>query len=165
MGKTMNRKADIFFDAFRSPFGILFLVISRGKLAEIRFEGDVPSCPKSKAPESFKKQLNDYFSGRLKEFHLTIVFVSGTDFEQKVWLSLKDVPYGETRTYKWLAERIGNPKAVRAVGQALSRNPLPIVLPCHRIVESDGSIGGYSSGVDKKRRLLDLEYYNLIGKK
>lgn len=165
MGKIANRRSDIFFDTFRSPFGALFLVFSRRKLAEIRFERDIPSCPKGKAPESFKKQMNDYFSGRLREFHHSIVFISGTDFEHKVWLSLKDVPYGETRTYKWIAERIGNPKAVRAVGGALSRNPIPIVLPCHRIIESDGSIGGYSSGVDIKRRLLDLEYYNLIGKK
>lgn len=161
----VNRRVDIFFDTFHSPLGSLALVFSRTKLAEIRFEREVPSYPKGKAPESFKKQLSDYFSGKLREFHHRIIFLSGTDFEKKVWLSLREVPYGETRTYKWLAERVGNPRAMRAVGQALSRNPIPIVLPCHRIIESDGSIGGYSSGVDKKRRLLDLEYYNLIGKK
>ena len=71
----------------------------------------------------------------------------------------------ERRTYKWLSEKIGSPKASRAVGQALGRNPISIVLPCHRIIESDGSIGGYSSGVDIKRRLLEMEYYNALSKK
>src|SRR4030043_1701346 len=90
--------------------------------------------------------------------------MEGTEFERKVWLTLKEIPYGETRTYKWLAEKIGKPSAYRAVGKALSRNPLPIVLPCHRIIESDGTIGGYSSGIDIKRRLLEIEYYNKVSK-
>lgn len=94
-----------------------------------------------------------------------MLFLSGTDFEKKVWLSLVEVPYGEMRTYKWLAERIGNPKAVRAVGRALGSNPIPIVLPCHRIIGSDGSLVGYTGGLDVKRRLLDLEYYYLMGGK
>lgn len=161
----MSRKPEIFFDTVQSPLGTLSIVFSGTKLAEIRFEGDKPPYPRGRVPESFRKQLSDYFKGGLKEFHQGVVFLSGTDFEQKVWLSLKEVPYGETRSYKWIAEKVGNPKAVRAVGQALSRNPIPIVLPCHRIIESDGSIGGYSSGVDKKRRLLDMEYYNLAGER
>jgi methylated-DNA-[protein]-cysteine S-methyltransferase len=86
-------------------------------------------------------------------------FLSGTDFEKGVWSVLRDIPFGETRTYKWVAERTGSPSAVRAVGQALSKNPIPIIVPCHRVIESDGSIGGYSSGVNTKRRLLELEYY------
>ncbi len=134
-------------------------MFSGKRLAEIRFESDTPSYPKGKAPESFKKELNEYFSGKRRDFHQNVIFLEGTDFEKKVWLSLREVPYGETRTYKWLAERIGNSKAARAVGRALSRNPIPIVIPCHRIIESDGSIGGYSGGADIKRRLLDLEYY------
>jgi len=160
----VSRKVRIIFDTLQTPLGILFFVFSGEQLAEIRFENEVPPYPKGKAPEIFIRQLKNYFSGTLREFHQGIVFLHGSDFEQEVWLSLKDVPYGETRTYKWLAERIGNPKAVRAVGQALSRNPLPIVLPCHRIIESDGSLGGYSSGVERKRRLLDMEYYYVLGK-
>jgi len=159
----VSRKSHIFFDTLQTPLGILFFVFSGERLAEIRFENEVPPYPRGKAPEAFTKQLRDYFNGTLREFHQSFVFLHGTEFEQGVWLSLKDIPYGETRTYKWLAERIGNPKAVRAVGRALSRNPLPIVLPCHRIIESDGSIGGYSSGVERKRRLLDMEYYS-VGK-
>ena len=96
---------------------------------------------------------------------MEIVLMRGTEFDHRVWLTLKEIPFGETRTYKWLAERIGKPKASRAVGQALGRNPIPILLPCHRIIESDGSIGGFSGGVDIKRRLLDIEYYKTLGKK
>lgn len=161
----MSRNINIFYDTFHSPFGTLYLIFSGGgSLTEIRFgdKGETApslSCRKGKAPALFTKQLSDYFNGRLREFKQKIVLLHGTDFEQTVWLSLKEVPYGETRTYKWLAERVGKPMAFRAVGQALSKNPIPIVLPCHRIIESDGSLGGYSSGVDIKRRLLDMEYY------
>ena len=132
----------------------------------MRFEGEeIPPYPRRRAPESFRKQLSDYFSGALKEFHKPVLFLSGTDCEKKVWLALKEVAYGGTRTYKWLAEKVGSPKGSRAVGQALSRNPVPIVLPCHRVIESDGSLGGYSGGTDVKRRLLELEYYYLISGK
>jgi methylated-DNA-[protein]-cysteine S-methyltransferase len=77
---------------------------------------------------------------------------------------LKEVPYGETRTYKWVAEKVGNPHAFRATGNALGKNPIPIIFPCHRIIESDGSIGGYSSGIEIKRRLLEIEYYTKLSK-
>ncbi len=161
----MNRRAEIFYDTFQSPLGSLFLVFSGKGLAEVRFGGEKPLCAKGKAPESFRKQLRDYFEGRLKEFHQPLIFLQGTDFEKKVWQTLLEIPFGETRTYKWVAERIGNPKAVRAVGQALGSNPIPIVLPCHRVIGSDGSLVGFTSGIDIKRRLLDLEYYYLIGGK
>jgi methylated-DNA-[protein]-cysteine S-methyltransferase len=156
----VNRKPHIFYDTLKSPFGTLYLVFSGNRLVEIQFGGQTPLHPKGKVPELFKEQMNKYFSGVLKEISQDIVFLHGTAFEQAVWLCLREIPYGETRSYKWVAEKVGNPKAVRAVGQALSKNPVPIVLPCHRVIESDGSIGGYSSGVDIKRRLLDLEYYN-----
>lgn len=146
------------FEPFKSPFGHIYIVFLGEKLAKITLQRP-KEIRVSVVPESFKKQLSAYFEGGLKEFHQKIVFLSGTDFEKSVWSALRDVPYGETRTYKWLSERIGKPKAHRAVGRALARNPLPIVLPCHRIIESDGHIGGYSSGVDIKRRLLDMEYY------
>ncbi len=161
----MNRKTDIFCDVAQTPLGVLYLVFSDKRLAAVMFGSEKPSVPRGRMPESFRRQLADYFSGQLREFHQDIIFLKGSDFERTVWLSLRAIPYGETRTYKWLAEKIGNPKAVRAVGRALSRNPVPIVLPCHRIIESDGSIGGYSSGVDMKRRLLDMEYYYLMEKR
>ena len=161
----MSRRAEIFYDTFQSPLGLLFPVFSGKGLSEIRFEKERPPYSSGRAPEAFRQQLADYFGGRLRDFHQNIVFLHGTDFEKKVWLSLRAIPYGETRTYKWLAEQAGSPRGSRAVGQALSRNPIPIVLPCHRVIESDGSLGGYSGGIDIKRRLLDLEYYHLMGEK
>lgn len=149
------------YDIYDSSMGPLYLCFSGKFLTGISFEkpSDMP-FKKSAAPESFKKELDSYFNGTGKGFDQHIKFFSGTDFENKVWNALKEIPYGETRTYKWIAEKVGNPAAVRAVGQALSKNPIPIVVPCHRVIESDGSIGGYSSGVDNKRRLLDMEYYS-----
>lgn len=80
-----------------------------------------------------------------------------TPFQRKVLEVVKTIPYGETRSYKWVAERIGKPKAARAIGQALKKNPYPIIIPCHRIIRSDGSLGGYSKGIRKKKRLLKKE--------
>jgi len=114
---------------------------------------------KGSAPESFIEELSSYFSGTDCVFKQEIRFLTGTAFEKNVWSVLPDIPFGETRSYKWVAEKTGNPAAVRAVGRALSKNPVPIVIPCHRVIESDGSIGGYSSGVEVKRRLLEMEYY------
>jgi len=150
----------IFFDATASPVGTLYLLFSGAALAGISFER--PRVKAGKAPDSFLRELEEYFAGRLREFSQKIAFLEGTEFEKEVWLALREVPYGETRTYKWLAERVGRPRGPRAVGQALSKNPIPIVLPCHRIIESDGDIGGYSSGVEIKRRLLAMEYYNAM---
>jgi methylated-DNA-[protein]-cysteine S-methyltransferase len=158
----VSRKSEIFYDTFQSPIGDLFLVFMGKGLAEIAFEGERPTFPRGKAPEVFRNQLSNYFHGRLRDFDQDVVLLRGTDFEKKVWLALKEIPYGETRTYKWLADHVGSPKGSRAVGQALSRNPIPVVLPCHRVIESDGSLGGYSGGIDIKRRLLDMEYYYLM---
>jgi methylated-DNA-[protein]-cysteine S-methyltransferase len=151
----------IYYDTFKSPVGILYMVFSGSYLTAISFKkpAGVPYRSGS-APEEFIKQLKGYFEGAKIAFSQRIKFLKGTDFERRVWIALKAIPYGETRTYKWLAERIGMPKATRAVGHALSKNPIPVVLPCHRVIESDGSIGGYSSGIDIKRRLLELEYYS-----
>lgn len=80
-----------------------------------------------------------------------------TPFQRKVWEVVKTIPHGETRSYKWVAEKLGNPRAVRAVGQALKKNPLPGVIPCHRVIRSDGSLGGFSRGLKKKRELLRSE--------
>lgn len=161
----------IFYDTFPSPLGLIHIVFVDGFLAEITFTDEKGIIPKTsilatkrikkgKIPEPFNDQLRAYFEGKLKRFDQEIIILSGTEFERSVWLTLREIPYGETRTYKWVAERIGRPGAVRAVGRALSKNPIQIVLPCHRVIESDGSIGGYSSGVERKRRLLNLEYFN-----
>jgi len=154
-----------YYDTFKSPVGTLYMVFSGRYLTAVLFRK--PSGIQYRAdsaPDNLIRQLRDYFEGSEVVFEQKIRFHKGTDFERRVWVALKDIPYGETRTYKWLAEKIGMPKATRAVGRALSKNPLPIILPCHRVIESDGSIGGYSSGVDIKRRLLALEYYSKKGR-
>lgn len=165
-----SRHVLLTIDTFQSPLGTLYLIFAGNALAEMEFKrphgiDPVPPISPEHISHSLKMQLGEYFKGTLQEFTQEVVLLRGTYFEKRVWLSLKEIPYGETRPYKWLAERIGNPKAMRAVGRALSRNPLPIIMPCHRIIESDGSLGGYSGGIDIKRRLLDLEYYHTIGMK
>jgi methylated-DNA-[protein]-cysteine S-methyltransferase len=144
-----------FFDTFN-----IYMIFSGKTLTGISFKK--PAVKKGAVPENFKNDLRDYFDGKLHKFTQKTAFEEGTDFEREVWLAIKDIPYGETRTYKWLAERVGSPEGSRAVGQALSKNPLPIVIPCHRIIESTGKIGGYSSGEGIKRRLLEMEYYNSL---
>jgi len=108
-------------------------------------------------------QLEEYFKGRRKSFDIPLQ-PSGTEFMLSVWKELSRIPYGETRSYKDIAEAIGNPKACRAVGQANNRNPIPIFIPCHRVIGSSGSLVGYASGIEIKRFLLDLEKQFGFGK-
>ena len=101
-------------------------------------------------------QLREYFAGKRTEFDLPLA-PEGTAFQKRVWKGLQAIPYGETISYAELARRIGNPKAMRAVGSANGRNQIPIVIPCHRVIASDGTLGGFGGGLDVKQRLLDLE--------
>lgn len=102
------------------------------------------------------KQLNEYFAGRRREFELPLCF-HGTTFQQAVWRELQRIPYGETRSYADIAIGIGNPKAVRAIGQANHRNPIMIIVPCHRVINKNGTLGGFGGGLEVKKFLLDLE--------
>jgi methylated-DNA-[protein]-cysteine S-methyltransferase len=102
------------------------------------------------------RQLEEYFAGTRTEFDIPID-LRGTPFQRQVWTALAEIPYGKTVSYAELAEMVGRPGACRAVGQANGSNPIPIVLPCHRVVGSGGGIGGYGGGLDMKRRLLELE--------
>jgi methylated-DNA-[protein]-cysteine S-methyltransferase len=148
---------------YKSPAGNILCLFDGQFLTEVSIKRNPLSRMHDKMDSSspaaadFFQELDAYFKGDLKKFRQKIKFVRGTAFEQNVWLALKGIPYGEMRSYKWLAERIGKPKALRAVGQALKKNPLPIILPCHRIVASDGSLGGFSCGVDIKEWLLRHE--------
>lgn len=101
-------------------------------------------------------QLEQYFAGRRESFSLPLDLY-GTTFQKQVWQALTTIPYGERRSYKQMAEAIGSPKAVRAVGGANNRNPIPIIIPCHRVVGADGSLTGYAGGLDLKQLLLGLE--------
>jgi methylated-DNA-[protein]-cysteine S-methyltransferase len=102
------------------------------------------------------KQLRSYLAGELKEFSLPLA-PAGTDFMKKVWEELCKIPYGKTASYKEIGEKIGSPKAARAVGLANNRNPIPIFIPCHRIIGSNGSLTGYLGGLEIKKKLLDME--------
>ncbi|MBP3670306.1 MAG: methylated-DNA--[protein]-cysteine S-methyltransferase [Bacteroides sp.] len=106
------------------------------------------------------RQLSEYLKGERKAFDLPLN-PKGTDFQKRVWRALCDIPYGETRSYKQIAEAIGNPKAVRAVGMANNRNPITIVVPCHRVIGADGKLVGYGGGLEMKEFLLRLESCSL----
>ena len=113
--------------------------------AEASYFGDLPD------------RIRDYLSGEAVSFPDRLDLSWASLFQRSVWKVDQSIPYGETRTYHWVAEKLGMPKAARAVGQALARNPLPIIIPCHRVIYSDGNLGGFSSGQDWKRRLLEIE--------
>jgi len=118
---------------------------------------NLPVRPEGHSPviDEAVTQINDYFSGKRKEFDLPIT-VNGTEFQMKVWNALREIPYGETATYSQIAERIGHNQSYRAVGTACGNNPLPVIIPCHRVVGSSGP-GGYLGGFEMKRRLLAIE--------
>lgn len=107
--------------------------------------------------DDLMERLRTYFSGHKVAFPDKLDLFRATHFQREVWEITRLIPYGETRSYAWVAEQIKRPKAVRAVGQALSKNPLPIIVPCHRVVASDGKLGGFSGGVKMKKCLLSLE--------
>ena len=149
-----------------SPVGPLTLVAAGGRLAGLYMEAQrhlpgtaafgVPGDPAGEPFASAARQLGDYFEGRLTRFELDLD-PAGTPFQRRVWLALRDIPYGQTVSYGELAASIGAPAASRAVGLANGKNPISIVVPCHRVVGSDGSLTGYGGGLDRKRFLLDLE--------
>ena len=104
-----------------------------------------------------RHQLQQYAAGKRIRFTMPLDLASGTKFQQSVWKVLRKIPYGETRSYAWVARQIGNPKATRAVGAACGANPVLLCVPCHRVVASDGALGGFSCGLSLKRQLLKLE--------
>jgi len=147
-----------YWDLVPSPFKSLCVAVDGdGRLVEIRFDGRRPEGRRdAKRCKAAAMQLAEYFAGRRREFDLELAPV-GSDFQLRVWRALCTIPYGAVRNYGDVARAIGQPKASRAVGQANGCNPLPIVIPCHRVIASGGSIGGYSAGLAIKHRLLALE--------
>jgi O-6-methylguanine DNA methyltransferase len=118
--------------------------------------------PKRK-PQQLKeieKEFNLYFSGKLKDFSFKVDLHQGTSFQQHVWRKLSFIPFGETRSYQWLANKICQPKACRAVGNANGKNPTPIIVPCHRVIKKNGTLGGFTGGTHLKKYLLNLEKKN-----
>lgn len=141
-----------------SPLGCLRVEASADAIVAIRFlEHGSPAPPRSGGVlEDAVDQLAAYFAGRLRRFDLPLA-PEGTPFQMDVWEMLRAIPYGVTWTYGQTAARLGRPKSSRAVGAANGANPIPIVLPCHRVIGADGGLTGYGGGVDRKRALLDLE--------
>jgi methylated-DNA-[protein]-cysteine S-methyltransferase len=120
--------------------------------------GDGPFEPGESARlEAARRQLLDYLAGVRNTFDVPLDLSHGTPFQRQVWRVLQRVPYGKLRSYQWVAARVGGRRYARAVGNAVGANPLPIVIPCHRIVGQDASLGGYSCGLSMKRKLLTLE--------
>ncbi len=151
-----------------SPIGVLLLVGRPGVLCGL-YLADHQRCPGTEGladdPAAFADataQLGEYFAGRRRHFDLDIE-VEGTAFQQEVWRALQSIPYGATISYGELAARVGRPSAVRAVGSANGRNPVSIIVPCHRVIGADGALSGYGWGPELKRRLLELERDDLFG--
>lgn len=139
--------------------GNIDIIEENNKIVEIRINKNINDNIIEKNTTVLKeteKQLNEYFEGKRRTFNLPLE-PQGTEFMKKVWKSLQDIPYGETKTYKEIAEKIGNPKASRAVGMANHKNPIPIIIPCHRVIGSNGKLVGYALGMDMKGFLLELE--------
>jgi len=144
-----------------SPVGPLQLIASEGALTEIRFLDEADPAARESAGDpgilaEAHRQLAAYFRGELQRFDLPLA-PAGTAFQKSVWGALAEIPWGETRSYGELARAIGRPTAARAVGAANGANPLPIVLPCHRVIGARGTLTGYAGGLERKRRLLALE--------
>ena len=160
----MNQQS-LYFTHYQSPVGALLLAGTPDALHFISFPtghkafGPASNWQKSQAPfKEVIRQLKAYFDGELTRFQLPYE-LDGTPFQQKVWQTLPQISYGKTKTYGWLANEIGSPKASRAVGAANGNNPLPIILPCHRVIGANGTMTGFGGGIKTKKFLLKLEGY------
>ena len=148
---------------FESPVGPLLLAGNRAGLTLVSFVAGKRAqniAPEWQEDDSafveVVDQLQSYFAGERKTFELPLV-LQGTEFQKKVWTELQNIPYGQTVSYKMLAGRVGSPAAVRAVGAANGANPIPIIIPCHRVIGNDGSLTGFGGGLPLKKKLLELE--------
>ena len=142
-----------------SPVGKLMIVQQGEAVKEILFEEKITDAVPLRSTELLlcaQRQLNEYFSGSRKVFSLPLA-LTGTPFQRKVWQQLTQIPYGEVRSYGQIAQAVGNPKARRAAGAANHCNPIPILVPCHRVVGANGSLTGYAGGLWRKNLLLQLE--------
>ena len=165
----------IHYSYLNPPFGPVFVAktvngicyINLSKISEASFQSLLRKKFQKKPirnNEKLKSVLNemrDYFNGNQVHFKSSLDLRIGTVFQRKVWNKIGKIPYGELRTYKWIASEIGNINAVRAVGNAVGKNPVPPIIPCHRVIRTDGKLGGFSSGIPLKKWLLKLEKSSL----
>jgi methylated-DNA-[protein]-cysteine S-methyltransferase len=165
MKATKEKPTTYSSKTMQSPVGKLKLVASHCGLAAILWEKDDPKrvrlSPLAENKEhpvllEAERQLNEYFAGKRKTFSLKFDF-AGTEFQKRVWQALRTIPFGETRSYGQIARQIGHPKAVRAVGAANGKNPISIIVPCHRVVGSNGQLTGFAGGLETKASLLRIE--------
>jgi methylated-DNA-[protein]-cysteine S-methyltransferase len=161
---------DVAFDVADTPVGPLFVAVTERGLCRISYDPEPDRETETiartfgvrvlRAPreiDGVRRELDEYFEGRRRDFDLPLDLRGREGFSRLILDRLAEVPYGEVTTYKNLAVEAGNPRAARAVGTIMNRNPIPIVLPCHRVLGSNGSLVGYGGGLDRKRQLLDLE--------
>jgi methylated-DNA-[protein]-cysteine S-methyltransferase len=160
-----DQQAPLQYRVISSPVGPLTLVASVSALVAILWDkdrpgrvplGDMRECEDNATLNETERQLKQYFAGERTQFDIPLHF-RGTDFQKEVWNALLRIPYGQTRTYGEIAEEIGKPKAVRAVGAANGRNPISIIAPCHRVIGASGALTGFAGGLDRKETLLVLE--------
>lgn len=149
------------YHILQTTLGKLFLIADDEVLRAVCFGAIPPKFAKAVARETTlleqaALQIEEYLQGKRKKFSLPIA-LQGTDFQQKVWQELLNIPYGETRSYKQIAEKIGCPKGYRAVGMANNKNPIAIIVPCHRVIGQNKKLVGYAGGIDIKEKLLKLE--------
>ena len=151
---------------FDTPVGAIGLEEENGAIVRLLLPGaPAPriACHETLLLTEGKRQVLEYLAGKRRVFDLPLA-PSGTEFYRSVWRALEEIPYGETRSYRDIAQAVGRPKAVRAVGQANHNNPIPIIIPCHRVVGANGSLTGYGGGLDMKKHLLRLEAGVVEGK-
>ena len=145
------------------PIGVLGIAEEHGSISHVLFGNNKKLAGYKIAETPFiqksARQLSEYFDGKRKEFDLQLA-LHGTDFQRSVWNTLCSIPFGETRSYKDIAVIVGRPLAARAVGMSNNRNPIPIIVPCHRVIGHNGSLTGYAGGLHIKKYLLDLEKAN-----
>jgi O-6-methylguanine DNA methyltransferase len=148
-------------DSFETPLGKMQITANQHAVTSIHFVDTALKANANAITENAKQQLQEYFAGDRKTFDLPLE-ATGTDFQKRVWQALTNIDYGETGSYSDIANMINNPKAVRAVGAANGKNPMTIVVPCHRIIGLNGSLTGYASGTKRKAWLLNHESDSLF---
>jgi len=154
--EMQTHEVDAIVSSFETPWGKVFISCSENEVVEIKFAQ--PSFPagENDLTRQAKKALLDYINGERTKADIPFASI-GTAFQQKVWRAAREIPFGQTRTYQELAREIRSPRASRAVGSALGKNPFLLLVPCHRVLQSSGAIGGFAAGLDKKKALLDFE--------
>nr|CAA6825906.1 MAG: Methylated-DNA--protein-cysteine methyltransferase (EC [uncultured Thiotrichaceae bacterium] len=160
---TIMEYALMYIDYLNSPIGLVEIEASEQGINRVDFvDTETQSINTNSHTDMCRQQLEEYFTSTRRTFDLTLDQQRGTDFQRSVWERLLEIPYGEQRAYRDIAEALNNPKAVRAVGAANGRNPIAIIVPCHRVIGSNGTLTGYASGLERKAWLLKHEGITLL---